>query len=108
MKTKSDYYDPELWEASAEKTQIDPYTFYMTHTVLFNGEERKAYEMHAIYDKDEEYVYVLAVCYVPKGYDGVLFALLGKPTGLQNEYPYPSGKHFYDYVDDDTILIRLA
>ena len=108
VKTLADYYNTELWESSAKQVKISPNSFYNTHTVIFNGEERSVYEAHSIYDMDEDTVYVVAICYVPKGYDGVVFALLGAATGLRNEYAYLKGKHFYDYVDDDTILIRLS
>ena len=108
-----DYYDAELWDESKQTVNLGlPNVSCWSHTLVYEGQEYTVYEFwggipHFESDGSLTNADLFQFCCVPKGYDGLVFVLYG--TRNDSIYDaFPTGQHFYDYIDDSTLFFRLA
>ena len=100
------YYDAELWDESREKYTLDNNVAYWKETILYQGGEHTVYFFNVYQPAEDHTVEVYKYCCVPKGFDGLVYVMYAE------EYPFPGGifpggTHFYDYINEETIFLRL-
>ncbi len=95
-----DYYDVEKWDVSKGK-----FNHADTNQITFDGHTRTCYSLMFGKQLAGGKLTLYQFIYVPAGYDGTVLTLMSAEANSQSTWPW--GKHFYDYMNDNSLFFRM-